>query len=51
MSSIIMQVVIALNLLLGHHNQQANQVHVNGTYTQSQQGIVIIDSDELARKH
>jgi len=50
MSSIIMQVVIALNLLLGHH-QQSNQVHINGTYTQAQQGIVIIDSDELARKH
>ena len=51
MSSIIMQVFIALNLLLGHHNQQTSQVHVNGTYTQAQQGIVIIDSDELARKH
>ncbi len=55
MSTIILQIILSLNLLLGlgNHKQLAQQIYASGTYTtsnSSQDGIVIIDGDELGCK-
>ena len=53
MSSIIMQLILALNLLGSPANNSSytQQVVKNGDTATEQCGIVIIDGDELARKH
>ncbi len=52
MSSIIYQIVLSLNLLLGpgNYNQQANKIYVQGDY-QISNGIVIVDTETLFRTH
>jgi hypothetical protein len=49
MSSIINQIILALNLMFGpgNYNSQANEIYCNGDYTVTKTGIVIIDADEL----
>ncbi|HYV95135.1 MAG TPA: hypothetical protein VE978_25390 [Chitinophagales bacterium] len=49
MSTILCQIIIMLNLMLGNgnHTQQAQSIYNSHSYTTTSKGVVIIDTDEL----